>query len=110
MKKSQYINIALVVAVLSTSACSNKEDKAAKNSHLYLRSDTNAHYTHVYHPYRYHGFSPVGLYFLSTLGRPVYRSTGYESYSTPHSSTARSQTISRGGFGRSAFSVGSGRS
>ncbi len=107
MKKSKYVNLVLISAMLSTAACSTKEEKPNKHSRLHLRSDTTAAYTHSYYPYRYHSFSPVGIYSFSH-GRPVYRSTGYESYSTPHSSTARTSSISRGVYGRSAMHVSSG--
>jgi len=105
MKKSSYVKLVLLTAVIS--ACSHKDPKEAK---VYMRSDSTANYGRVHHagigmPFFY-VFRPYGIY-----NNGSYRRAGYYSGSIPeranYGTNSFKGTISRGGFGSSAFHVGS---
>jgi hypothetical protein len=105
MKKSSYIKLVLLTAVIS--ACSHKDPREAK---VYMRADSTANYGRVHHVGPgmgyFYVFRPYGIYYNGS-----YRRAGFYSGSIPEKANygfnGYKGTISRGGFGSSAFHVGS---
>ena len=104
MKKSNYVKLVLLTAVIS--ACTQKE---TRQTGVYMRSDSTANYARVHHGAGlgfFYVFRPYGIY-----NNGSYRRAGYFSGSIParanYGSNGFKGTISRGGFGSSAFHVGS---
>ena len=105
MKKSKYVKLVLLTAVIS--ACGQKEELGPK---VYMRSDSTAHYSPVHSLGLGLGyfavFHPYGIF-----NNGVYRRAGFFSGSIPEGANYGNNgfkgTISRGGFGSSAFHVSS---
>jgi hypothetical protein len=104
MKKSGFIKLVLVAAVMSS--CSNQKSRHDKN--VYLRSDTTAHYSHVRGGF--HGgfipFIPLGIYSNNRYSRAGYYSSAIHESANIGSNSFKSNVV-RGGFGRSASRVSS---
>jgi hypothetical protein len=111
MKKSTYINLVLITATLAS--CDKPKDDWDENNKVHLRSDTTAPYTRVHHYggvgtalLWYYAFRPYGNY-----RNGEYRRAGYYSGGIPAASNIGSNrfkgAVTRGGFGRSGFSVSS---
>jgi hypothetical protein len=104
MKKSEFIKLVLVAAVISS--CNNQQGKSDKK--IYMRSDTTANYSHVRGGFHggYFPFIAYGLYMNNRYSR-----AGYYSSSIPQSSNIGSNAfkgnVVRGGFGSSASHVSS---
>jgi hypothetical protein len=100
MKKSTHIHLVLITAALASCHRPNKE--WSSSTRYYMRSDTTAPYTRVYHPGApgiwYYAFRPYGMI---TLGR--YRRLGYYSDAISEHSNVGTDGfkagIVRGGFG-----------
>ena len=114
MKKSKAIHLVLITAALS--ACNQPTEKDWEtNGKVHLRSDTTAPYTRVHHYNSagigtallwYYAFRPMGNYTNNQYQRAGYYSGGI----APSSNIGRNNfkgAVTRGGFGRSAYSVGS---
>ena len=110
MKKSKYIELVLITAVLASCHRPNKEWESANR--VYMRSDSTAPYTRAHHPgigtaiLWYYAFRPYGNYRNGN-----YERAGYYSGALGHSSNIGSNSfkgaVTRGGFGRGGFSVSS---
>ena len=105
MKKSNYIQLVLVAATIS-SCTNNKSDTAKK---VYMRSDTTANYSHARPVGGHGGFYAFIPYAMYSAGR--YSRTGYYSSSIHESSNIGTNPLKgnavRGGFGRSGSHVSS---
>jgi hypothetical protein len=105
MKKSKHIELILITAVLAS--CNRP---TPTHQQVYLRSDTTAPYTRAhYHggPYLwFYAFRPYGNYRNGVYEKAGYYSGGIHSSSNIGSNGFKS-AVSRGGFGRGAFSVSS---
>jgi hypothetical protein len=105
MKRSKYVKLVLLTAVIS--ACSQKEPEGSK---VYMRSDSTANYARVHHVgaglLYFAVFHPYGVY-----RNGVYRRAGFYSGSIPESANygtnSSKGTTSRGGFGRGSSHVSS---
>lgn len=112
MKKSRQISLVLITAALaSCHRPANPDWVSANGRHqqVYIRSDSTAPYTHMYHPSGmtgwYYAFRPYGSYYNGRYHRVGYYSEALSERANIGSSAEKSSIV-RGGFGRS-FSVGS---
>lgn len=107
MKKSKYIELVLITAVL---ASCNRPDKEANKewesgNKVYMRSDTTAPYSRAHHSgigtalLWYYAFRPYGNYNKGNYQRAGYYSRGLSERSNIGSNTFKG-AIARGGFGR----------
>lgn len=112
MKKTKYIQLVLITATLASCNQAKKPDWG-DNTNLHIRSDSTAPYTNVHHHSGvgnallwYYAFRPYGNY-----NNGYYQRAGYYSSAIHPSSNIGSNgfkaAVSRGGFGRSGFSVSS---
>ncbi len=113
MKKSKAINLVLITAALA--ACNQPAEKDwDTNTKVHLRSDTTAPYTRVHHSGAgigtallwYYAFRPMGNFNNNQYQRAGYYSGGI----APSSNIGRNGfkgAVTRGGFGRSGYSVSS---
>jgi hypothetical protein len=112
MKKSKYVQLVLITAALASCNQAKKPDWS-DNSNMHIRSDSTAPYTNVHHNSGigtallwYYAFRPYGNY-----SNGYYQRAGYYSSAIHPSSNIGSNgykaAVSRGGFGRSGFSVSS---
>ncbi|MDQ6813478.1 MAG: hypothetical protein M3040_07080 [Bacteroidota bacterium] len=110
MKKSKYVELVLITAVLASCNRANKEWE--NGNKVYMRSDTTAPYSRAHHSGRgnafmwYYAFRPYGNYSNGRYQRAGYYSGGLSERSNIGSNSFKS-AVSRGGFGRSGFSVSS---
>ena len=114
MKKSKYIELVLITAALA--ACNTPKKDWEENNQVHLRSDTTAPYTTVHHYYGgggmgnallwYYAFRPYGNYYNGGYQRAGYYSGGISAF-TNLGTNGFKTAVSRGGFGRSGFSVSS---
>ncbi len=110
MKKSKYIELVLITAVLASCNQSNKEWQSGNK--VYMRSDTTAPYSRAHHSgigaalLWYYAFRPYGNYNKGSYRRTGYYSRGLSERSNIGSNSFKA-AVSRGGFGRSGFSVSS---
>lgn len=104
MKKSEFIQLVLVAATLSS--CNNLNRPPEKKA--YLRSDTTAHYSPVHRgPFiGYYAFRPIGLYTGRGFTRAGYFSSAIHESSNIGANSFKGNVV-RGGFGSSAFHVSS---
>jgi len=104
MKKSEFIKLVLVAAVLSS--CNNQNSKPEKR--IFMRSDTTANYSHVRGGFHggYFPFTPYGLYMNNRYARAGYFSPSILESSNIGSNAFKGSVV-RGGFGSSAFHVSS---
>lgn len=110
MKKSKYIELALITAALASCNRPSKEWQNGSGK-TYLRSDTTAPYTRAHHGVGnaflwYYAFRAYGNY-----NNGAYRRAGYYSGAIHQSSNIGNNgykgAVSRGGFGRGSYSVSS---
>ncbi len=112
MKKTKYIQLVLITAALASCNQAKKPDWD-DNAKLHIRSDSTAPYTNVHHHggignalLWYYAFRPYGNY-----NNGYYQRAGYYSSAIHPSSNVGSNgfkaAVTRGGFGRSGFSVSS---
>jgi hypothetical protein len=112
MKKSKYVQLVLITAALASCNQAKKPDWD-DNSKMHIRSDSTAPYTNVHHHggiatalLWYYAFRPYGNY-----NNGYYQRAGYYSSAIHPSSNIGTNgfkgAVSRGGFGRSGFSVSS---
>ncbi len=107
MKKSAHIELILITALLA----SCNRPTPTYQQQVYLRSDSTAPYSRAY---GYHGgphiwfyaFRPYGIYRNGMYEKAGYYSGGIHESSNIGSNGFKS-AVSRGGFGRGAFSVSS---
>ena len=113
MKKSKTIQLILITAALASCAEKKKEPEWGSGNKTYVRGDSTAPYTRTHHgggmlgvALWYYAFRPYGNYNNGSYSR-----AGYYSGAIPHSANVGSNgfkgSVSRGGFGRSGYSVGS---
>lgn len=111
MKKSKYIKLVLITAVLAS--CNKPEKDWESGNKVYMRSDTTAPYSRAHHGSGignallwYYAFRPYGNY-----NNGSYQRAGYYSNALNRSSNIGSNSfkgaVSRGGFGRGGYSVSS---
>ncbi len=104
MKKSEFIKLVLVAAVITS--CNNPTTKSERN--IYMRADTTAKYSHVHGGF-HGGYFPFIAYGI--LRNNAYSRAGYYSSSINQSSNIGSNSfksnVVRGGFGSSAYHVSS---
>ena len=111
MKKTKCIELVLISAALAS--CNQPRKDWQAGSKTYLRSDTTAPYTRAHYHHGgggnflwYYAFRPYGNY-----DNGNYQRAGYYSGALHESSNIGTNgfkgAVSRGGFGRGAFSVSS---
>jgi hypothetical protein len=108
MKKSKFIKLVLVTSVLATANNAQAQNKEwgdekenQKNSRLHVRTDTTRNEYTNHHGGYFH-FYPWGYFLMGSYHRSGYGSSGLN----PRTNGEFSK-VSRGGFGRSAYRVGS---
>ena len=111
MKKSKYINLVLITAVLA--ACNKPQNDWESGNKVYLRSDTTAPYTRTHHGAGlgtallwYYAFRPYGNYNNGSYQRAGYYSGAINQNSNIGTNGFKG-AVSRGGFGRGGYSVSS---
>ena len=113
MKKSKFISLVLITAVLASCGQSQREIKA-KEQKVYMRADSTAPYQQA-HTHRYtHGssflwfyaFHAFGSYRNGSFARSGYYSSGLGSRANTGANYAKSSVI-RGGFGHTSSHVSS---
>jgi len=109
MKKTKHIELILITALCS-SFQARGQDWQGGTGHTYIRSDSTAPYTraHGYGSNRpsFYAFRPYGNFYHGRYVRAGYYSEGiHESSNIGHNSFKSS--VTRGGFGKGAFSVSS---
>jgi hypothetical protein len=111
MKKTKYIELVLISAALASCHKPRQQRDWGDNAPAYIRSDSTAPYSRVHRPAGspllwYYAFRPYGNYYNGS-----YRHAGYYSGAISERSNIGSNgfksSVSRGGFGRGAFSVSS---
>lgn len=111
MKKSKYIELVLITAVLASCNKPKKDWESANK--VYMRSDTTAPYSRTHHHSGigtallwYYAFRPYGNY-----NNGSYQRAGYYSGALPRAANIGNNgfkgAVSRGGFGRGGYSVSS---
>ena len=109
MKKSKYIELVLITAAL---ASCNRSRNDWQSSKTYLRSDTTAPYTRAHLGSGgsgflwYYAFRPFGNFYNGSYQRAGYYSNALHQSSNIGSNSFKG-AVSRGGFGRGAYSVSS---
>ena len=113
MKKSKYIELVLITAALASCNQPDKNKEWESGNKVYMRSDTTAPYGRAHHGggigtalLWYYAFRPYGNYNNGGYQRAGYYSRGLSERSNIGSNTFKG-AVSRGGFGRSGFSVSS---
>jgi hypothetical protein len=109
MKKSKYIELVLITAALASCNKPNKDWHSGNK--VYMRSDTTAPYTAARHhgggaAMWYYAFRPYGNYYNGRYQRAGYYSGAIHEASNIGGNGFKG-AVSRGGFGRGAFSVSS---
>ncbi len=113
MKKTKAIKLVLITATLA--ACNQPEKKDwDNNSKVHMRSDTSAPYTRVQHHGAgigtallwFYAFRPMGNFNNNQYQRAGYYSGGISKSSNIGNNNFKG-AVSRGGFGRSGYSVSS---
>ena len=112
MKKSSYIQLVLITATLASCNQPMKYDWD-DNAKVHIRSDSTAPYTRVHHHSGigtallwYYAFRPYGNYNNGSYQRAGYYSSAIHPSSNIGSNGFKG-AVTRGGFGRSGFSVSS---
>jgi hypothetical protein len=110
MKKTRHIQLVLLTAALA-SCHRNADQQWTSGNKVYIRSDTSAPYSRVYHPSGiglwYYAFRPYGAFYNGRYHRVGYYS-GAIGISSNQGSNAAKSSIIRGGFGESAHGEGEG--
>jgi len=110
MKKSKYVQLVLITAVLASCNQPNKDWESGNK--VYMRSDTTAPYSRSHHAgigtalLWYYAFRPYGNFRNGNYQRAGYYSGALGRSSNIGSNTFKS-AVARGGFGRGGFSVSS---
>lgn len=115
MKKSKAIQLVLITAALASCNKAQKENEWSSGSKTYVRGDSTAQYTRAHRGSGiagallwYYAFRPYGNYNNQTN---AYQRAGYYSGAISKAGNVGSNgfkgSISRGGFGRGGYSVGS---
>lgn len=110
MKKSKYIKLVLITAVLAS--CNQPDKEWESGNKVYMRSDTTAPYSRAHHSgigtalLWYYAFRPYGNYNNGHYQRAGYYSRGLSERSNIGSNTFKG-SVARGGFGRGGYSVSS---
>jgi hypothetical protein len=114
MKKSSYIQLVLITATLASCNQPKKNDWD-DNAKVHIRSDSTAPYTRVHHHggmgigtalLWYYAFRPYGNYNNGSYQRAGYYSNAIHPNSNVGTNGFKG-AVTRGGFGRSGFSVSS---
>src|SRR3954452_23824894 len=110
MKKSKYVQLVLITAVLAS--CNRAGMEWESGNKVYMRSDTTAPYSRSHHSglgtalLWYYAFRPYGNFRNGHYQRAGYYSGGISGRSNIGSNAFKS-AVARGGFGRGGFSVSS---
>jgi hypothetical protein len=116
MKKSKTIQLILITATLASCNQQKKEPEWGSGNKTYVRGDSTAPFTRTHHGMGgiataalwYYAFRPYGNY---NRDNGSYSRAGYYSGAIPSTGNIGSNsfkgTVSRGGFGRSGYSVSS---
>ena len=111
MKKTKCIELVLITAALA--ACNQPKKDWDDNNKVHVRSDTTAPYTRMHHHggigtalLWYYAFRPYGNYYNGSYQRAGYYSGAISPMSNIGSNGFKG-AVTRGGFGRGGFSVGS---
>lgn len=111
MKKSKYIELVLITAVLAS--CNRPNNDWESGNKVYMRSDTTAPYNRAHRHggvgnalLWYYAFRPYGNFSNGRYERAGYYSRGLSESSNIGSNSFKS-AVARGGFGRGGYSVGS---
>ncbi len=112
MKKSKYIELVLITAVLAS--CNKPIKDRPGEGKTYLRSDTTAPYSRAYSHHSgignallwYYAFRPYGNYYNGSYSRAGYYSDGINERSNVGQNWVKSNIV-RGGFGSASYSVSS---
>jgi hypothetical protein len=104
MKKSPFIQLVLVAAVISS--CNDQKSRPEKR--VFMRSDTTARYSHVNRGFHggYYAFLPYGILSNSRYTRAGYYSSAIQESSNIGTNTFKGNVV-RGGFGSSVYHVSS---
>ena len=110
MKKSKYVQLVLITAVLAS--CNRQEKEWESGNKVYMRSDTTAPYSRAHHSgigtalLWYYAFRPFGTFSNGAYQRAGYYSNGLHQSSNIGNNGLKS-AAARGGFGRGGYSVSS---
>jgi len=112
MKKSKYIELVLITAVLAS--CNKPNNEWESGNKVYMRSDTMAPYSRARSHHGgvgtallwYYAFRPYGNYSNGRYQRAGYYSGGLSQRANIGTNGFKS-AVSRGGFGRGGYSVSS---
>ena len=115
MKKTKTIKLILITATLASCGREKKEPEWGSGNKTYVRGDSTAPYTRTHHgsglataALWYYAFRPYGNY---NRDNGQYSRAGYYSGAIPHSANIGNNgfkgNVTRGGFGRSGYHVGS---
>lgn len=110
MKKSKYIELVLITAVLSS--CNRQDKDWESGNKVYMRSDTTAPYSRTHHGglgtalLWYYAFRPYGNFNNGSYQRAGYYSRGLSERSNIGSNAFKG-AVARGGFGRGGYSASS---
>ncbi len=114
MKRSKKIQLILITAALASCSQKNKEPEWGTGNKTYVRGDSTAPYTRTHHggghglvtaALWYYAFRPYGNYNNGTYTKAGYYS-GAISANSNIGSNGFKGSVTRGGFGRSGYSVG----
>lgn len=113
MKKSKCVELVLITAVLASCNQAKPKPDWDNNNKVHVRSDSTAPYTRVHHGggignalLWYYAFRPYGNYNNGVYNRAGYYSSAISPMSNIGSNGFKG-AVTRGGFGRGGFSVGS---
>jgi hypothetical protein len=110
MKKSKYVELVLITAVLASCNRPNKEWESGNK--VYMRSDSSAPYSRAHRSgiatamLWYYAFRPYGYFNNGNYRRAGYYSGGLSEKSNIGTNTFKAE-VTRGGFGRGGYSVSS---
>ncbi len=112
MKKSKNIRLILITAALASCQEKTKEPEWGSGNKTYVRSDSTAPYARTHHGgigtalLWYYAFRPYGNYNNGIYTRSGYYSGGISERANIGSNGYKAG-VTRGGFGRGGYSVGS---
>jgi len=111
MKKTRHIQLILITAALA--GCHRPNNEWQNGNRTYVRGDSTAPYTQVYHPgigisplLWYFAFRPYGNYYNGYYRRAGYYSNALSERGNIGGNSFKGSVV-RGGFGRGGFSVSS---
>ncbi|MCP9751853.1 hypothetical protein [Ferruginibacter sp. HRS2-29] len=115
MKKSSTVKLILITAALASCNQKKKEPEWGEGSKTYVRGDSTAPYTRTHYGHGgnglltaalwYYAFRPYGNYSNGNYTRAGYYSSAISQRSNIGSNGFKG-SVTRGGFGRSGYSVG----